>query len=98
MQNLSLPSLKGSCTNAQVSQVIASSSHVEAEAVRLSCSQGCTGKETTVMLITSACAACDADEIHMPYSTVAQALGTPTAAGLPITYRVVRSRHSGSVR
>jgi hypothetical protein len=59
--------------------------------VRLSFSQGCTGKEATVVLVTSACAACDADEIHMPYSTVAQALGAPTAAGLPISYRVVRS-------
>ncbi len=42
-----------------------------------------------LVVITSTCAACAASEIHIPFSTMAAALGTPTALPLPVSYREV---------
>ena len=42
-----------------------------------------------LVVITSLCAACAPNEIHIPFSTMAAALGTPTALPLPVSYREV---------
>ena len=51
--------------------------------------QMCTTRKPLLVVITSTCAACASNEIHMPFSTMAAALGTPTAVPLPVSYREV---------
>ena len=51
--------------------------------------QMCTTRKPLLVVITSLCTACASDEIHIPYSTMAAALGTPSAVPLAVSYREV---------